>query len=126
MVGVPWVPAPGGPPGILILRRQPAGIRRVRSAPSGMLPEEDESRQGKAPLPSPRLRVSTDRLLHSPVMDRYRSERQPEPQPGLCSSAEQPVACSRSSTSPSLSSSFGVDGKRRQRQEVGVYLERDV
>lgn len=70
MVGVPWVPPPGGPPGILILRRQPAGIRCVCSAPSGMLSEEDESRQGKGPLPSTRLRVSTDRLLHSPVMDR--------------------------------------------------------
>lgn len=71
MVAVPRVPPPGGPPGILVLRRQPAGIRCVCSAPSGMLSEEDESRQGRGRHPPPRCpRASTDRLLHSPVMER--------------------------------------------------------
>lgn len=46
MVGVLWVPPPGGPPGILILRRQPAGIRCVRGASSGLLSEQDKSREG--------------------------------------------------------------------------------
>lgn len=71
MVGVLWVPPPGGPPGILVLRRQPAGIRRVCSAPSGMLSEQGKSGQEntKCLHVCVCVCVSTDRLLHSPVID---------------------------------------------------------
>lgn len=41
MVSALWVPTPGCPPGVLILRRQPAGVRDVCSAPSGMLSKHD-------------------------------------------------------------------------------------
>lgn len=43
MVGALWVPASGRPPRILILRRQPAGIRDVCSPPSGMLSKQDKN-----------------------------------------------------------------------------------
>ena len=73
MVGVLWVPPPGGPPGILVLRRQPAGIWCVCRAPSGMLSEQVETHQENPKCVPVCVCVcvweSTDRLLHSPVID---------------------------------------------------------
>ena len=42
MVGVLRVPASGRPPRVLVLRRQPAGIRDVCSSPSGMFSRQDK------------------------------------------------------------------------------------
>lgn len=75
MVGVLWVPASGRPPCILILRRQPAGIRDVCSPPFGMLSKQDTATAETQLSESLTTRcdvcvcVTTDLLLHSPVMD---------------------------------------------------------
>lgn len=77
MVGVLRVPASGRPPYILILRRQPAGIRDVCSPPFGMLSKQDKTTaetQLSESLTEVQhdatcVCVTTDLLLHSPVMD---------------------------------------------------------
>lgn len=77
-------------------------LRRAEGTERWMEEEEDlRERRGLW------MALNSHLLLHSPVMDLYRSDKQPDSQLRVCSSAEQPVACSRFSTSASLSSSEG-------------------